>query len=71
MAEEWKRTEILLEAIRGDVKAVLEGHSVLDKKIETVKDLITEVDQKVGDTQKAVKEIGSELKEHLRQPHMV
>ena len=71
MADEAKRAEILLEAIRGDVKAVLDGHSVLDKKIEDVKDMIKEVDIKVGDTNKAVKEISRELKEHMRQPHMV
>jgi len=68
MAEIKERFELLLEEIRGDVKLVLEGHGVLDKKIDDVKDLIKEVDTKVEDTKKAVKEIGRELKEHVRQP---
>ena len=65
------KATILLEAIRGDVKAVLDGHSVLDKKIDDVKSIVKEVDLKVEDTRKAVKQLSSELREHIRQPHMV
>jgi uncharacterized protein Yka (UPF0111/DUF47 family) len=68
MANEKERFEILLEKIGGDVKAVLDGHGALYKKIDDVKDMIKEVDDKVSDTQKAVKEISRELKEHVRLP---
>ena len=36
MTEKERRTDILLEAIRSDVKLVLEGHSALDKKIDNM-----------------------------------
>lgn len=72
MAKEKERFEILLEEIKGKVDLVLEGHGVLDKKIEDVKDMVREVDLKVEDTGKAVKQISKTLDEHVRQPaHVV
>ena len=38
MTEAWKRTEVLLEEIKSDVKAIAEGHSVLDRKIEAFRE---------------------------------
>jgi DNA-binding ferritin-like protein len=46
-----KYSEVLLEGIKGDVKLVLEGHAVLDKKIEDVKGM-------VEDTREVVRELG-------------
>lgn len=60
--------KILLEEIKDQVKLVLEGHSILDKKIEDLKELVREVEIKVEDTREAVKEIGRQLKEHMRLP---
>jgi len=60
-----ERFEILLEEIKSDVRLVLEGHGALDKKIEDVKDLIKEVDIKVEDTGKAVKDLARTLREHV------
>jgi hypothetical protein len=68
MIEKKEKFELLLEEIRGDVKLVLEGHGVLDKKIENVKDMVKDVDIKVEDTRKAVKEIGRKLEQHVKQP---
>ena len=63
--------EILLEEMKGDIKLVLEGHSVLDKKISDVKEMIKAVDTKVEDTRMVVKEINRELKAHVRMPAYV
>jgi peptidoglycan hydrolase CwlO-like protein len=68
MAEKKERFEILLEEIKGDVKLVLEGHGALDKKIDDVRDLIKEVDAKVDDTGKAVKDLAKTLREHVSLP---
>jgi len=68
MIEKKERFEILLEEIRDDVKLVLEGHGALDKKIEDVKDLIKEVDTKVEDTGRAVKDLSKTLREHISLP---
>jgi len=59
---------MLLEEIRNIVKLVLEGHGVLDKKIDDVKGMIGEVDEKVTDTRSAIREIGRKLDEHVRLP---
>jgi len=53
--------ETLLEGIKGDVKLVLEGHAVLDKKIEDVKEMVREVDIKVDDIRKVVKKHATAL----------
>ncbi len=68
MAKEKEKFEVLLEEIKGDVKAVLEGHAVLDKKIDNVKEMVKDVDTKVEDTHRAVKTISRDLKEHIRLP---
>ncbi len=36
MVEEWKRAEVLLEDIKHDVKAIAEGHSVLNRRMDTL-----------------------------------
>ena len=55
------RFEILLEDMKSDIKLVLEGHSVLDNKIEQVKTSISNLDLKMEDTNNI-------LKEHIKQP---
>jgi hypothetical protein len=67
MAEK-ERFEILLEEIRGDVKLVLEGHGVLDRKIDSVKqdlgekmesikyEILTSVDRKIEKAEKSLKQ---------------
>lgn len=68
MADEWKRTEVLLEEIRSDVKAIAEGHSVLSRKIDdNTEDLREDLGGKIDNLTLTVKEISRDLKEHIRQ----
>lgn len=64
MADEWQRAEVLLEEIRRDVKAIAEGHSFLNKKID---DEFDEVNEKIDDVSLAIKEISHDLQAHIRQ----
>ena len=68
MAKEKERFEVLLEEIKSDVKAVLDGHAVLYKKLDDVKEMVKAVDIKVEDTQKAVSAISRQLNEHIHLP---
>jgi len=46
--EEMKRyTGVLVEDLRKDVKAIAEGHSVLDRKIDTLHEELTETKQEL------------------------
>ena len=47
MAEEWKRAEVLLEEIGKDVKAIAEGYSILNRKIDAFRDEVQEQFQEV------------------------
>jgi|GEM_PF-2557845 hypothetical protein len=63
-----ERFEILLEEIRGDVKLVLEGHGVLDKRIDSVKqdlgekmesvksEILISVDKEIEKAEKSLKQ---------------
>jgi len=64
MADEWKRAEVLLEEIRRDVKAIAEGHSFLNRKIDTRFD---DLNEKIDVITLAVKDISRDLKEHIHQ----
>ena len=64
MAEEWKRAELLLEEIRSNVKAIAEGHSILDRKIDYK---FNEVIEKLDVLTLAVKDISRDLMVHIRQ----
>lgn len=64
MAEEWKRAKILLEEIKSNVKAIAEGHLILDRKIDTRFD---EIREKIEVLTLAIKDIGHDLREHIRQ----
>jgi len=68
MADEWKRAEILLEEIRSDVKAIAEGHLLLNKKIDDkTEDLRENLGGKLDNLSLAVKEISRDLRAHMRQ----
>ncbi len=58
-----ERFEILLEGMKSDIKLVLEGHSVLDNKIEEVKTSIGDLDLKIEDTRVVVRENSKDLRE--------
>lgn len=61
MAEEWKRAEILLEEIKKDVKAIAEGHSGLNRKIDNFR---SDVNGQFQDIQMVLKEHSNTLNEH-------
>jgi hypothetical protein len=63
VVEAWERAEILLENMRGDIKLVLEGHSVLDKKIENLKETL---DKKIEDVKWLVKEVDKKVEDRTR-----
>jgi hypothetical protein len=82
MVDEWKRTEILLEGIKNDLKAATEGHAILLRKIDTgIADLRRDFSEQLSDIKTIVKdhsndmkeiksdlrEIKSDLKGHIRQ----
>jgi hypothetical protein len=58
MVKEKERFEVLLEEIRGDVKLVLEGHDVLNKKIDGVK---RELKEEIGIVSSRVDSVGSRV----------
>ena len=59
---------MLLEEIRNQVKLIAEGHSVLNNKIDAIKDSLLELDHKVEETRTVVKETNKTLIEHIKQP---
>jgi hypothetical protein len=68
MAEEWKRAELLLEKISSDVKAIAEGHSLLNRKIDEKFDSLSgEMNERFDDLSSGVKDISRDLKGHIRQ----
>lgn len=79
MAKDKERIEILLEEIRGSVKAIAEGHEVLGNRIDRLDNKLTDqisfadkkVDflaQDVKDIKKIVNRIDQRLEEHICQP---
>lgn len=69
MGEEWKRTEVLLEGMRGDIKAVAEGHQIIRREIQELKTELKCDIKEVNDALKFVaKELGDKLDSHMRQP---
>ncbi len=61
--EEVKRhTGALVEDLRGDIKAVAEGHSILDRKIDT---LHKELKQELRDTRQELKQEINTLKNDM------
>lgn len=71
MAEK-NRTEVLLEEIRSDVKAIAEGHSIIRQEIiQTREELSARIDTVEGAVRvvsQDVKEIKQKLDEHIRLP---
>jgi len=71
MADELGKIQILLEDIKGNVKAVAEGHSVLLNAINRVDSKLEEhrsdVAIKLDGISQVVKEIRSDLKDHIYQ----
>ena len=64
MAEEWKRSEILLEAIRGDIKVLAEGHAALDRKVDTKIDALREdLGGQISDLKSVVKSHSQDIKD--------
>ena len=64
MAKEWERAEILLEGLKKDIKAVAEGHSILLQKIDESRSELTGM---ISDLTLITKDIGRDLREHIRQ----
>jgi len=66
------RVEVLLEEIRGDVKAIAEGHVILRREIvQTREELSARIDTVEGAVRlvsQDVKEIKHKLDEHIRLP---
>ncbi|MDI6731045.1 MAG: hypothetical protein QME05_00500 [Candidatus Margulisbacteria bacterium] len=71
MAEK-NRVEVLLEEIRSDVKAIAEGHSVLNNKIDnleiTLTNKINDVVLAVKMNSKDIKELKVAVQQHVRMP---
>ena len=42
-----QHTELLIEKLQGDIKAIAEGHSVLDRKIDNLQSELTETKQEL------------------------
>lgn len=65
MADELGKIQILLEGIKSDIKAVAEGHAVLNKKIETeAGNIRKEFNEQFSDVKLVLKEHSEILKEH-------
>jgi len=64
--------EVLLEGMKDDIKLVLEGHTILNNKIDLVEIRLTNridsVDSKVEDVKMMVKEMNHKLEEHILMP---
>ncbi|OGC22874.1 hypothetical protein A3J90_03500 [candidate division WOR-1 bacterium RIFOXYC2_FULL_37_10] len=64
--------EVLLEGMKDDIKLVLEGHTILNNKIDLVEIRLTNridsVDSKVEDVKMMVKEMSHKLEEHILMP---
>jgi len=64
MGDELKKIQILFEEIKGDVKAIAEGHSVLLNGINRVDDRLEEFRAEVNQNFQA---LSRDLKEHIQQ----
>lgn len=72
MAKDSNRVEVLLEAIKSDVKLALEGHDILRNEIKAshneLKQEINDVKSAVEYVAKKVNLIDQKLDAHMRQP---
>jgi len=86
MIKEKEKFEVLLENIRGDIKGVAEGQSVLQRQADKLSQDVNALDKKMDTihfslkneikiTGLALKEeiqaVDRKLDEHIRQPHIV
>lgn len=62
IAEVKRHTGTLVEDLRGDVKAIAEGHSILDRKIDGLQNGL---DRKIDNLQENLIETKQELKEEI------
>ncbi|MFA6431690.1 MAG: hypothetical protein WCV91_04855 [Candidatus Margulisiibacteriota bacterium] len=64
MSDEYKKIQIMFEEIKGDIKAIAEGHSVLLNGIDRVDNKLEEFRAEVNQNFDA---LSKDLKGHIRQ----
>jgi len=60
-----QHVEILIEKQRGDIKAIAEGHSILDRKMDGLDMKVTGLDRKVDSLGRELNETKNELKNEI------
>lgn len=71
-----ERFEILFEEMRGDIKLILEGYSVLNNKIDNldgrlsgwIKEVENKLDFSVKTIRKDIENLSQKLDTHIKQP---
>jgi len=65
-SHERQRSEVLLEAMRDDIKRVAEGHGSLERRFDTVDQRFDAVDRRIDDTQRALTSAVTALTAEIR-----